>query len=113
LDRNIYARLSALLDGHEVVKGPKDLPAKTMLTMENLGSLSVRSDMWKVTLKDDDLMKEIELLNEQYELQKKALDRRFDDKVEKIRRGDDLPPGVMKTGGHAIPRKRSAGRYRA
>ncbi len=97
IDRNIYSRLSDLLVGHEVVKGPKDLPAKTELTMENLGSLSVRSDMWKITLKDDDLMKEIELLNEQYELQKKALDRRFDDKVEKIRRGDDLPPGVMKT----------------
>ena len=97
IDRNIYARLSGMLTGHEAVKGPKDLPAKTALTMENLNSLSVRSDMWKVTLADDALMKEIELLNEQYELQKKVLDRRFDDKVEKVRRGDDLPPGVMKT----------------
>jgi len=29
-------------------------------------------------------------------VQKRALDNRFDDKVEKVRRGDDLPPGVMK-----------------
>ena len=29
-------------------------------------------------------------------MQKRALDARFEDKVEKVRRGDDLPPGVMK-----------------
>ena len=38
----------------------------------------------------------VEALNEQYEAQKRALDARFEDKVEKVRRGDDLPPGVMK-----------------
>ncbi len=38
----------------------------------------------------------LEALNEQYEAQKRALDARFEDKVEKVRRGDDLPPGVMK-----------------
>jgi DNA-directed RNA polymerase subunit beta len=38
----------------------------------------------------------IESLNKQYDLQKGALDARFEDKVEKVRRGDDLPPGVMK-----------------
>jgi DNA-directed RNA polymerase subunit beta len=29
-------------------------------------------------------------------VQKRTLDARFEDKVEKVRRGDDLPPGVMK-----------------
>ena len=29
-------------------------------------------------------------------MQKRTLDARFEDKVEKVRRGDDLPPGVMK-----------------
>ncbi|NCX70493.1 MAG: DNA-directed RNA polymerase subunit beta, partial [Rhodobacteraceae bacterium] len=38
----------------------------------------------------------VEALNDQYDAQKRALDARFDDKVEKVRRGDDLPPGVMK-----------------
>ena len=40
--------------------------------------------------------KEVEALHDQFDAQKRALDMRFDDKVEKIRRGDDLPPGVMK-----------------
>jgi DNA-directed RNA polymerase subunit beta len=39
---------------------------------------------------------QVEALNEQYEAQKRALEHRFEDKVEKVRRGDDLPPGVMK-----------------
>ncbi len=38
----------------------------------------------------------MEALNAQYEVQKRTLDARFEDKVEKVRRGDDLPPGVMK-----------------
>jgi DNA-directed RNA polymerase subunit beta len=38
----------------------------------------------------------MEALHGQFELQKKQLDARFEDKVEKVRRGDDLPPGVMK-----------------
>ena len=40
--------------------------------------------------------KDVEALHDQYEAQKRALDHRFEDKVEKVRRGDDLPPGVMK-----------------
>ena len=39
---------------------------------------------------------EVEALNQQYEAQKRVLEARFEDKVEKVRRGDDLPPGVMK-----------------
>ena len=39
---------------------------------------------------------EVEALHDQFEAQKRALDHRFEDKVEKVRRGDDLPPGVMK-----------------
>ena len=47
-------------------------------------------------LGDEQDAAQVEALHEQYEAQKRALDHRFDDKVEKVRRGDDLPPGVMK-----------------
>ena len=47
-------------------------------------------------MEDEDDAKIVEALNEQYEIQKRAMDARFEDKVEKVRRGDDLPPGVMK-----------------
>src|SRR3974390_2624180 len=38
----------------------------------------------------------IEALRKQYDDSKQRLDKRFADKVEKLRRGDELAPGVMK-----------------
>jgi DNA-directed RNA polymerase subunit beta len=41
-------------------------------------------------------MSEIEAIRKQYDESKSLLDKRFADKVEKLRRGDELSPGVMK-----------------
>src|SRR3712207_4058441 len=41
-------------------------------------------------------MAEIEAMQKQYDESKKRLEQRFLDKVEKLQRGDELPPGVMK-----------------
>ena len=41
-------------------------------------------------------MAEIEAMRKQYDEAKKGLESRFLDKVEKLQRGDELPPGVMK-----------------
>ncbi len=41
-------------------------------------------------------MGELEAMKKAFEDSRKALDRRFEDKVEKLQRGDELPPGVMK-----------------
>ncbi|MBM1248719.1 DNA-directed RNA polymerase subunit beta [Ponticoccus sp. SC6-42] len=95
LDRNIYARLKEMILGKTAVKGPKGFKANTVITEEVLGDLS-RGQWWQLALEDEDDAKIVEALNEQYELQKRSLDARFEDKVEKVRRGDDLPPGVMK-----------------
>ena len=95
LDRNIYARLSDLMTGNEVAKGPKGVRAGALVDAEMLEAFP-RSAWWQIALKDEDAAQIVEALNEQYEVQKRALDARFEDKVEKVRRGDDLPPGVMK-----------------
>ena len=41
-------------------------------------------------------MKEIEAMKAQYDQSKDAIENRFIDKVEKLQRGDDMLPGVMK-----------------
>src|SRR5437868_7423915 len=41
-------------------------------------------------------MAELEALRRQLDEARKRLDRRFEDKVDKLQRGDELPPGVMK-----------------
>ena len=95
LDRNIYARLKALVTGKTAVKGPKGVKAGSTIDEELLGTLS-KGQWWQLALAEEADAKEVEALHDQYEVQKRALDNRFDDKVEKVRRGDDLPPGVMK-----------------
>ncbi|MFN5777993.1 MAG: DNA-directed RNA polymerase subunit beta, partial [Novosphingobium sp.] len=95
LDRNIYARLRSMILGKQAVRGPKGFKANATVTDEVLGEYS-RGLWWHFVLADEDEVKIVEALNEQYEIQKRTLDARFEDKVEKVRRGDDLPPGVMK-----------------
>ena len=95
LERNIYARLKVLVMGKVAVKGPKGVKAGSTVDEALLGTLS-RGQWWQLALGEDAEAKEVEALHDQFEAQKRALDNRFDDKVEKVRRGDDLPPGVMK-----------------
>ena len=95
LDRNIYARLKSLILGKKAVKGPKGVPANSEITEDTLEMLT-RGQWWQLALAEEADAQVVEALNEQYEVQKRALDARFEDKVEKVRRGDDLPPGVMK-----------------
>src|SRR5262249_16090758 len=45
---------------------------------------------------NDKVMAEIGVVRKQYDESKKLLEQRFLDKVEKLQRGDELPPGVMK-----------------
>ena len=95
LDRNIYARLRSMIIGKTAVKGPKGVKANAVIDEDLLESLS-RGQWWQLALSEEGDAKTVEALHEQYEVQKRILDARFEDKVEKVRRGDDLPPGVMK-----------------
>ncbi len=94
LERNVYSRLTSLVLGKHAVKGPKGFVAGKV-TEESLSRLS-RGQWWQIALEEESDAKALEALNAQFKLQKSVLEARFSDKVEKVRRGDDLPPGVMK-----------------
>ena len=95
LDRNTYARLNSMIMGKKAVKGPKGVKTGSVIDDELLKALS-KGQWWQLALEDETDAANMESLNKQYDLQKGALEARFEDKVEKVRRGDDLPPGVMK-----------------
>ena len=95
LERNIYSRLSDLLNGQDVLSGPKTIVAGDKVDDTLLEGLS-KGLWWQIAISDDVVTSKIEALNGQYEDQRKTLQDRYEDKVEKVRRGDDLPPGVMK-----------------
>jgi DNA-directed RNA polymerase subunit beta len=94
LERNIYDRLKTLLLGKEAVSGPKNFE-KGKVAEAALGELS-HGLWWKIGLADEAAMSEVEALKKQFDESKARLEARFEDKVDKLKRGDELPPGVMK-----------------
>ena len=95
LDRNSYGRLSDFLLGKVASGGPKGLAAETKITQAVLEDIP-RSQWWQIVLKNDKAMSELEAMSRQYDESKSRLEQRFVDKVDKLQRGDELPPGVMK-----------------
>jgi len=95
LDRNVYGRLAELLENRQGIAGPKGFKKDTKITRAVLDE-HPRSQWWMFASPNDKLMTEIEAMRKQYDESKKGLEQRFLDKVEKLQRGDELPPGVMK-----------------
>ncbi|WP_298917221.1 DNA-directed RNA polymerase subunit beta [uncultured Algimonas sp.] len=94
LERSIYNSVRTVLMGKTAVSGPRGFK-KGPITDETLNDVP-RSDWWRIGLDDEKAIGELEALKEQYDSSKARLDARFEDKVDKLQRGDDLPPGVMK-----------------
>ena len=94
LERNIYGRLKEILLGKDAVSGPKGFP-KGAVTEEILSEFT-SGQWWKIGLGDEQAMAEVEALKKQFDENRARLEGRFEDKVDKLQRGDELPPGVMK-----------------
>jgi DNA-directed RNA polymerase subunit beta len=95
LDRNVYGRVGEIFDNKVGIAGPKGFKKDSRITRAVLEE-HPRSQWWQFALANDKAMAEIEAIRKQYDESKKRLEQRFLDKVEKLQRGDELPPGVMK-----------------
>jgi DNA-directed RNA polymerase subunit beta len=94
LNRNMTSRLRDLLTGKTAVSGPKGL-GRGEITPEKLDEIAPGL-WWQIAMDDEKAMGELEAMRRQFDEARKRLDRRFEDKVDKLQRGDELPPGVMK-----------------
>jgi DNA-directed RNA polymerase subunit beta len=95
LDRNIYSRLSDMLRGKSAIAGPKGFKKGAEITDEALAEYP-RSQWFMFAVEDEKAQSEIEALRTQYDESKSRLEALFMDKVEKVQRGDEMLPGVMK-----------------
>jgi DNA-directed RNA polymerase subunit beta len=95
LDRNVYGRLAEMVEGRQGIAGPKGFKKDTKISRAVLDEYP-RSQWWQFVSPNEKVMGEIEAVRKQYDESKKRLEQRFLDKVEKLQRGDELPPGVMK-----------------
>ncbi len=95
LERNVYGRLAELLIGKTSVGGPKGIEENGKITQGTLDSLT-KGQWWQIVLSSEPAMADVEALKKQFDEGKDRLEARFADKVDKLQRGDELPPGVMK-----------------
>ena len=95
LERSIKQRASQILEGSIINKKIKNVEPGSKLTQEGINSLLI-SDIFKITLGNEKKDAALEQLSDQYNKAKTDIQERFEDKVLKIRQGDELLPSVMK-----------------
>ncbi len=94
-ERAFLNRLREKLLERKAAGGFKGIKAGTVLTTEILAE-HPRGAWRNIGVQDDAVMAEIEVLKREFDAAVHRLQERFESKVEKLQRGDELPPGVMK-----------------
>ncbi len=97
LEDGFYSRLEGMLDGQVYAGGPKEMKLKKGDAIKISDLETVRRGLWRqISVQDEGRMSEIEAFTKTFDDAVDALKHRFESKVEKLQRGDELPPGVMK-----------------
>ena len=94
-ERAFLNRLREKLLDHKASGGFKGIKAGTVITEDVLAE-HPRGAWRHIGVQDDTVMAEIETLKREFDAAVGRLQARFESKVEKLQRGDELPPGVMK-----------------
>ena len=95
LVRNIKLRLNEILKKEPLEKAYKSLKPGDILKAEILENLHIK-EYWKLKFKNKNIDDKILQLKTQFDKAQEDIKLRFEDKVLKIKQGDDLLPTVMK-----------------
>ncbi len=95
LDRATYSRLRQNLTGQTIAAAPKGIKKGDVITAEMLDD-QPRREWWKFAIADDVAQADIEALKGQWDEAAGNINARLEDKKDKLQRGDELPPGVLK-----------------
>jgi DNA-directed RNA polymerase subunit beta len=97
LEEGYYGHLQEVLLGQSYVSGSKDIKLNEgdKITVEALQS--ARRGLWRqIVVADDAVMNDLAAMSDTFDSSIQDLKRRFENKVDKLQRGDELLPGVMK-----------------
>src|SRR5947207_1797942 len=95
LKRSSYARLREMLLRQTATAAPKGAKKGAAIDAETLDSVEPH-EWWKFAVKDDKRQADLEAVRAQYESAEAIIKAKLDDRIEKLERGDELPPGVLK-----------------
>jgi len=95
LERNFYKNLEEMLSGHKLTSAPKGI--KTGGIVNDALLAEIPQYQWKLlTVDNDDVMSQVEAMKRHLDEGFAKLQDWFEGKVEKLRAGDELSPGVLK-----------------
>jgi DNA-directed RNA polymerase subunit beta len=95
LEDDLYQRMREMLVGKTAAGGPRKLKAGGKITAEYLDEVP-REEWFEIRAEEDEANAHLEATSERLKLQRKAFEKKLDDKRAKITAGDDLAPGVLK-----------------
>ena len=96
LEKGYYGRLAEFLVGQKVDNSSlKKLKNGEILSEEIINDLS-RTELRSISVDNEKVQKKLEKLSHHFDEVIKTLENRFNDRVDKLQRGDELLPGVMK-----------------
>src|SRR4051812_32528945 len=95
LNRATWSRLREMLVGQVATAAPKGVKKGATIDADLLESVE-RHEWWKFAVQDDRVQADLEAVKGQYDEAVKLINEKFEDRREKLERGDELPPGVLK-----------------
>ncbi|MBB5685625.1 DNA-directed RNA polymerase subunit beta [Sphingobium boeckii] len=95
LNRATWSRLKEMLLGQIATAAPKGVK-KGIEIDEALLEEVERHEWWKFAVQDDKSQADLEAVKAQYDEAVKVIVDKFEDRRDKLERGDELPPGVLK-----------------
>ncbi|MBK6800083.1 MAG: DNA-directed RNA polymerase subunit beta [Novosphingobium sp.] len=95
LNRATYNRLRDMLIGQVAAAAPKGFKKGAEISVEELEAVE-KHEWWKFAVADDKVQGQLEAVKAQYDATVKAIQEKFEDRKEKLERGDELAPGVLK-----------------
>jgi DNA-directed RNA polymerase subunit beta len=95
LNRATWSRLREMLLGQVATAAPKGVKKGSTIDDALLNEVE-RHEWWKFAVQDDRVQADIEAVKTQYDEAVKSINEKFEDRREKLERGDELPPGVLK-----------------
>jgi len=95
LARNTKGRAQEIINNRKLGHDFKNFKSGDKITSKDLDNLNL-SDYWKINFSEDQTNNDLQILKQQYTQVKQDIKLRFEDKINKVRQGDDLLPNVLK-----------------
>jgi DNA-directed RNA polymerase subunit beta len=95
LEDDLFQRVRGMIEGKSIEAGPKKPKPGTQIDDAYLSDLP-REQWFEIRFKEEEVNTQLETVSERLKGQRKAFEKRFEEKKAKITAGDDLAPGVLK-----------------